>query len=138
MDISVVIPIYNVEQYLRRCLDSVLRQERISIEVILVDDGSTDTSGKICDEYAVKHENVHCLHVKNGGPATAKNKGYEVSCNIMAISAAQEADVAKRKPSRSSRNVESIFRGNTSRKILCSNQGTSTMMTAMTEERITP
>ena len=79
MDISVIIPIYNVEQYLRRCLDSVLRQERISIEVILVDDGSTDTSGKICDEYAVKHENVHCLHVKNGGPATAKNKGYELA-----------------------------------------------------------
>lgn len=79
MDISVIIPIYNVEKYLRRCVDSVLRQESISLEIILVDDGSTDTSGRICDEYATNHSNIKCLHIKNSGPATAKNKGYDIS-----------------------------------------------------------
>ena len=73
MDISVIIPIYNVEKYLNRCIDSVLRQENVTLEIILVDDGSTDSSGIICDEYARKHTNVKCLHIDNGGPATAKN-----------------------------------------------------------------
>ncbi len=52
--ISVIIPVYNVERYIRRCLDSVLAQEGVSLEVILVDDGSTDSSGAICEEYAKK------------------------------------------------------------------------------------
>lgn len=77
MDISVIIPIYNVEKYLRRCLNSVIRQENISLEIILVDDGSTDSSGSICDEYSALHTNIKCLHVQNGGPATAKNTGYK-------------------------------------------------------------
>ena len=55
MDISVIIPIYNVEKYLKRCLDSVICQKNISQEIILVDDGSTDSSVHICDEYAAKH-----------------------------------------------------------------------------------
>ena len=76
MDISVIIPVYNVEKYLRRCLNSVLRQEGITTEIILVDDGSTDSSGCICDEYFTQHTNIKCLHVENGGPATAKNIGY--------------------------------------------------------------
>ena len=79
MDISVIIPIYNVEQYLKRCVDSVLRQQEISLEIILVDDGSTDSSGKICDDYAAKNSNVKCLHIQNGGPATAKNRGYDIA-----------------------------------------------------------
>jgi len=79
MDISVIIPIYNVEQYLRRCLDSVLRQKDVSMEIILVDDGSTDSSGKICDEYATKHSEVKCIHTPNAGPSTAKNKGYDIA-----------------------------------------------------------
>lgn len=77
MDISVVIPIYNVEKYLRRCLDSVLRQVDVTQEIILVDDGATDTSGKICDEYTEKYPEVRCLHISNSGPATAKNIGYD-------------------------------------------------------------
>lgn len=79
MDISIVIPIYNVEKYLRRCLDSVLRQENISMEIILVDDGSTDSSGKICEEYVAKQSNVRCIHIENSGPSTAKNIGYDIA-----------------------------------------------------------
>lgn len=79
MDISVIIPVYNVEQYLKRCVDSVLCQKKISLEIILVDDGSTDSSGKICDDYASKNNNVKCLHIKNNGPATAKNRGYKIA-----------------------------------------------------------
>lgn len=77
MDISVVIPIYNVEKYLKRCLDSVLHQTGVTQEIILVDDGSTDSSAKICDEYAEKYPEIKCLHITNSGPATAKNIGYE-------------------------------------------------------------
>lgn len=79
MDISVIIPVYNVEQYLRRCLDSILCQKDVSMEIILVDDGSTDSSGKICDEYATKHPEVKCIHTPNAGPSTAKNKGYDIA-----------------------------------------------------------
>lgn len=79
MDISVIIPIYNVEQYLKRCIDSVLRQKEVSLEVILVDDGSTDSSGKICDEYASNNQNIKCLHIANSGPSTAKNAGYDLA-----------------------------------------------------------
>lgn len=79
MDISVIIPVYNVEQYLRRCVDSVLHQENVSFEIILVDDGSTDSSGKICDKYATEHPEVRCIHTINSGPSTAKNIGYDVS-----------------------------------------------------------
>lgn len=79
MDISVIIPIYNVEKYLRRCLDSVLRQESVTTEIILVDDGSTDSSGKICEEYAASHSNIKCIHIDNSGPSTAKNVGYDVA-----------------------------------------------------------
>ena len=79
MDISIIIPIYNVEQYLRRCLDSVLHQKNVSMEIILVDDGSTDSSGKICDEYTSLHSEVKCIHTANAGPSTAKNKGYDIA-----------------------------------------------------------
>lgn len=77
MDISVVIPVYNVENYLRRCLESVLHQIDVTQEIILVDDGSTDLSAKICDEYAEKYSEIKCLHISNSGPATAKNIGYD-------------------------------------------------------------
>ena len=79
MDISVIIPVYNVEQYLKRCIDSVLHQENISFEIILVDDGSTDSSGKICDEYAAKYPEIKCFHTPNAGPSTAKNVGYDIA-----------------------------------------------------------
>ena len=79
MDISVIIPVYNTEIYLPACIDSVLHQEHVSLEIILVDDGSTDSSGKICDEYADKYPYIHTIHIDNSGPATAKNVGLQLA-----------------------------------------------------------
>lgn len=79
MDISVIIPVYNVEQYLKRCVDSIIHQENVSLEIILVDDGSTDSSGKICDDYAACYPNIKSLHITNSGPSTAKNIGYDIA-----------------------------------------------------------
>lgn len=73
--ISVIVPVYNVEQYLPFCIDSILNQTYKSIEVILIDDGSTDHSGMICDEYAKKDNRIKVFHVKNGGPSVARNLG---------------------------------------------------------------
>lgn len=75
MDVSVIIPVYNSESYLSACVDSVLEQEHVSLEIILVDDGSTDSSPSICDNYAQGHDNIKAIHIKNSGPATAKNEG---------------------------------------------------------------
>ena len=79
MDVSVIIPVYNTEKYLSACIDSVLRQENVSIEIILVDDGSTDSSADICDEYAKDQDNIKTIHIKNSGPATAKNEGLKIA-----------------------------------------------------------
>ncbi len=73
--ISVIIPVYNVEEYLRECVDSVLNQTFRDFEIILVDDGSTDSSGDICDEYVEKDERVTVIHQKNGGLSVARNTG---------------------------------------------------------------
>lgn len=77
MDVSVIIPVYNTEKYLSACVDSILQQAHVSLEIILVDDGSTDTSASICDDYAQKHNNIIALHIQNSGPATAKNEGLK-------------------------------------------------------------
>ena len=77
--ISVIIPVYNVEAYLKKCVDSVLQQTYSDIEVILVDDGSTDSSGAICDEYALQDARVKVIHKENGGLSDARNQGMEVS-----------------------------------------------------------
>lgn len=77
--ISVIIPVYNVEEYLRECVDSVLKQTYEAYEVILVDDGSTDTSGDICDAYAQKDARVQVIHQKNQGQAAARNTGFAVA-----------------------------------------------------------
>lgn len=77
--ISVIIPVYKVEKYIRRCVDSVLNQSYENIEVILVDDGSPDTCGTICDEYARKDKRVVVIHKKNEGLSMARNDGYIAS-----------------------------------------------------------
>lgn len=73
--ISVIIPVYNVEEYLRECVDSVLCQTYRNFEIILVDDGSTDSSGEICDEYLEKDDRITVIHQKNGGLSAARNSG---------------------------------------------------------------
>ncbi len=73
--ISVIIPVYNVEKYLVRCIESVISQTYTDFEVILVNDGATDNSGKICDEYALKDARIRVIHKENGGLSDARNKG---------------------------------------------------------------
>ena len=73
--VSVIIPVYNVESYLRQCLDSAAQQTLREIEIILVDDGSSDTSGEICDEYAAKDARITVIHQTNGGAGSARNVG---------------------------------------------------------------
>lgn len=75
--ISVIIPVYNSAEYLKRCLDSVINQKFKSLEIILVDDGSTDTSGKTCDEYAELNSNIVVYHKKNEGASLARKYGLE-------------------------------------------------------------
>lgn len=77
MLISIVIPVYNSERFLRPCLDSVLAQTFNDFELILVDDGSVDLSGKICDEYAKKDSRVRVFHKENGGVSSARNLGMD-------------------------------------------------------------
>ncbi|MBR2215274.1 MAG: glycosyltransferase [Selenomonadaceae bacterium] len=73
--LSVIVPVYNVSQYLPRCMDSLLKQEYPHIEIILVDDGSTDNSGALCDDYAAKYAHVNVIHQANGGLGAARNSG---------------------------------------------------------------
>ncbi len=79
MDVSIIIPVYNTEQYLANCVDSALQQHGVSLEIVLVDDGSTDSSPSICDKYAKEHDNITVIHIQNSGPATAKNEGLKLA-----------------------------------------------------------
>ena len=76
--ISVIVPIYNVQQYLRRCIDSIINQTYENLEIILVDDGSLDNCGQICDDYAKKDTRIKVIHKKNGGLSDARNAGLEI------------------------------------------------------------
>lgn len=76
---SVIVPVYNSEKTLRRCVDSILAQTCQDFELILVDDGSTDGSPAICDEFAKEHPNIIAVHQPNGGPNSARNKGLEIA-----------------------------------------------------------
>lgn len=75
--ISVIVPVYNVEKYLKRCLDSIRKQTYSNIEILLIDDGSTDQSGRICDDFAKLDSRVRVFHKENGGVSTARNLGIE-------------------------------------------------------------
>lgn len=75
--ITVIVPVYNVEKYLHDCIDSILAQTYPNVELILVNDGSKDNSGKICDQYASIHPNITVIHSKNGGQSAARNKGLD-------------------------------------------------------------
>lgn len=76
--ISVIIPVYNVEKYLNKCVDSVISQTYKDLQIILVDDGSTDGSSKICDEYAKADIRISVIHKQNGGLSSARNAGMEI------------------------------------------------------------
>lgn len=75
--ISIVVPVYNVEKYLKKCVDSIINQTYKKLEIILVDDGSIDKSGKICDDYLKIDKRIKVIHKKNGGLSEARNVGIE-------------------------------------------------------------
>ncbi|MBP1535818.1 MAG: glycosyltransferase, partial [Ruminococcus sp.] len=79
---SFVIPVYNVEKYLNECVDSILSQTYKDYEIILVDDGSKDNSGKICDEYAAKYDFIKVIHQENMGLSMARNNGVDAAEGI--------------------------------------------------------
>jgi glycosyltransferase involved in cell wall biosynthesis len=77
--ISIIVPIYNVENYLHKCINSILKQKFIDFELILINDGSTDRSGEICDQYTSQDNRVRVLHKRNGGLSDARNSGIEMA-----------------------------------------------------------
>lgn len=77
--ITIIVPAYNVEKYLKKCLESIINQTYKNLEIILVDDGSTDNSGRICDEYAEKDDRIIVIHQENAGVSSARNKGIEIA-----------------------------------------------------------
>ena len=77
--VSIIVPIYNVEQYLRECIDSIINQTYKNLEIILVDDGSPDNCGQICDEYAKKDDRIKVIHKQNGGLSSARNAGLDIA-----------------------------------------------------------
>lgn len=77
--ISLIIPIYNTQEYLDKCLESAVKQDYKNIEIICVDDGSTDGSGQILDRFAEKYKNIVAIHQKNGGESNARNRGLSVA-----------------------------------------------------------
>ena len=79
--IFVIVPVYNVEQYLERCVNSLLNQTYSNYEIVLVDDGSTDSSSLLCDELSMNHSNITVIHKENGGLSSARNTGIEYAVN---------------------------------------------------------
>ena len=79
MKVSIIVPVYNVEKYLTKCIDSIINQTYKYLEIILVDDGSTDNSSQICDQYAIKDNRIKVIHKENGGLSDARNVGIKNS-----------------------------------------------------------
>lgn len=79
MKISIIVPCYKVEDFLPKCVESLMAQSHKDIEIILVDDGSPDDTGKLCDEYAKKDSRIKVVHKQNGGLVSARNAGYDVA-----------------------------------------------------------
>lgn len=77
--ISLIVPVYNVETYLDRCISSIVKQTYKNLEIILVDDGSTDRSGTMCDAWMQKDKRIRVIHKKNGGLSSARNAGIEMA-----------------------------------------------------------
>lgn len=77
--VSIIVPIYNSEKYMNKCIESILNQTLTEIEIILVNDGSTDNSGKIIDNYAKKDKRIKVIHQENSGPSVARNKGINIA-----------------------------------------------------------
>lgn len=75
--ITIIVPVYNVEKYIEECIQSIINQSYNNIEIILIDDGSTDSCGKICDEYKEKDNRIKVIHKENGGVSSARNLGIE-------------------------------------------------------------
>jgi glycosyltransferase involved in cell wall biosynthesis len=83
--VSIIVPIYNVEDYLERCIESLANQTYTNLEIILVDDGSTDNCGKMCDELAKRDNRINVIHKKNGGLSDARNVGFSNATGKYAI-----------------------------------------------------
>ena len=77
--VSVIVPAYNVERFLPRCIESLLKQSYSNLEIIIVDDGSTDKTGDIAEGYAEKYDHIRCIHKENGGLSDARNMGLKYS-----------------------------------------------------------
>lgn len=77
--ISIIVPVYNVEQYLEKCIESILNQTLEDIEIILIDDGATDNSSQMCDDYALRDNRIKVIHKTNGGLSDARNAGLEIA-----------------------------------------------------------
>lgn len=77
--VSIIVPVYNVEEFLKECVDSIVSQSYSNLEIILVDDGSTDKSGAMCDEFAAADSRIKVIHKKNGGLSAARNSGTDIA-----------------------------------------------------------
>ena len=81
--VSIIVPVYKAEQWLHRCIDSILAQTMPDFELLLINDGSPDKSGEICDEYAAKDSRIRVFHKENGGVSSARNLGLDNAKGVL-------------------------------------------------------